>query len=260
MRPVYQSLFSLTTNHSYFSDKICKGIIFNPTEETKRFMVHFGLISKFTNNSFTIFADTTIDLNQKINWENINKGTFLQFNITFTDSNFFLYTDLKANQYGYATYSANSNLNIKRDEITELTALPNATNNCVQISLSSLLEAAEKKCESKFEINFFARSTQWRYFLINKSNIDINDLAIRNKAIAFTGPVEVILEYGEKALLFSSGDSLIPLTEKPNLQFSLVSKKSTIIKSLPTVNLPTGSFVRGVPKPDHLTSDIVITI
>ena len=40
--------------------------------------------------------------------------------------------------------------------------------------------------------------------------------------ISFTGPASVTIQSGQQALLFSSGESLIPLSQQPKQRFDLV--------------------------------------
>ncbi|MEJ0103885.1 MAG: hypothetical protein WDO19_15570 [Bacteroidota bacterium] len=99
----------------------------------------------------------------------------------------------------------------------------------------------------RFIIRLTARSTQWQYFFINNSAVHLEKPVITgNGTIKFDGPETVTIPSGQQALFFSSGSSLLPLSERPAYSFSLVNrvtpragdlqrvmKNRVIIKSLP---------------------------
>lgn len=258
----YQSLLSVTITHSYFANKICKALHLQPSEASRKIMWDFGLIFKPAANGFSIFAD-------KQGTENSLNEIMLQFEITCNDGNFFNYTDLADSKPGCLAYHSTNALNVDKDGITQLIRLPHAAANYLTVALSDLAEKIRDEVECQFEINFTARATQWRYFLVNKSNARYTDFRIGNEEIVFNEPVEVNLSTGEKALMFSSGDRLLQLSEYAHHHFSLTAKdpmgkinmkSRTIMQHLPGPSLATGNLLHGVSGAADPISDIVIYI
>jgi hypothetical protein len=95
------------------------------------------------------------------------------------------------------------------------------------IHFDDILKFRADKGYTQFGISFEARSTQWQYYVINKTSIQLDNPAIGKTDINFTGPQNVVLGNGEQAILFSSGDHLIPLSEIPKYKFDLVNTPAT---------------------------------
>ncbi len=67
-------------------------------------------------------------------------------------------------------------------------------------------------------------------------------------AINFTGPQDVVLDNGQQAMLFSSGDNLIPLSIIGNNKFDLVSKPAANGNK----NAASKIIFKGLPIPDPM--------
>jgi len=68
--------------------------------------------------------------------------------------------------------------------------------------------------------------------------------------IAFTGPDKVILENGEPALLFSSGNTLLPLSNVPKYVFGLANAPIIINGGGVKKTGVTQTVFKGLPNPD----------
>lgn len=89
-----------------------------------------------------------------------------------------------------------------------------------------------------YSICFAARSTQWQYYIINRTSMEMESPVIEGGN--FTGPEKVVTEGGEAALFFSSGSELISLCRRPQVRFDLVDG-----------NRPGSRVIRkGLPVPD----------
>ena len=109
---------------------------------------------------------------------------------------------------------------------------------------------------SKFEIAFNARSTQWNYYVINKSSIKLDHPKIEGKSeIKFEGPFNRVSQTGNKALFFTSGNHLIPLSEIPKFKFNLINESKASAKTAKKT-LTSKTIYTSLPNPDPGKIDI----
>jgi hypothetical protein len=247
----FHKIVSVKINHSYFADKTCKSIRFKPTQSTSKLMRFLGLIFKNTLDGFLIFAESfQYFSSQLLILENSKVEELLQFEFEL-EGDFYIYTDLEANTNNFLTYCSDYISNTENEGIIKLLRLPkdyeNATSHNLNIVLASLNKIATTKITTDFEIEFVARSIQWRYIIIDKTIFCLPNLRICNSKITFTEPVEIVLNNSTKAFVFSSGEHLIPLSEAYDFYFSLVLQETneelqaatykTLIKHLPRPDL-----------------------
>ncbi len=247
----FHNIFNLQVTHTYYKDDICKGLVYKPTKETQRIINKFSLKPRITDTGFGLYTDTKSSITVLLNY--ITKVTgekTFHFIASTSDPQFYLITDLPINKIGVTIY--------KTDLIT-LTSIPElillkptfiATEEAnmvfkVSIGFDDIISLFKEDIIPLYQINFEARTTQWRYLIMNKSNQNIGTLSIEGKSdIKFEGPVEVILQNGKEAQQFSSEKQLLKLTEIPKYSFDLTSsikkngtnRTKIIFKGLPNPN------------------------
>jgi hypothetical protein len=248
-------MFGVMVYHTFFDNSKCNCLHFIPDNQTERILKKFGFIINTATNGFDLFYNATSSIDSILDY--VAKTTsqdYFEFNIKSSNPNFILFTALPINWLGQITYSSQDDKN---------------QNNNGSIQLGQTLETKDKtqffgqlkiyfedikkyKTSSKpihFEINFKARETQWQYYVINRNSIPLNNPCITEKgSIQFDGPEKVTLQTGEQALLFTSNDTYIPLSEKPKYKFDLINKNTSEESNQKNTN--SKIIIKGLPVPD----------
>lgn len=247
MQSNYQPVFGVTVLHSYFEQQVCKCLQFQPSQVTNKLFKKFDCIMRKSINGFELYINSKQSVSNVLNYmQNITGQTFFEFDITTTDDYFISFTDLPVDWLGTIMY--NSEDVVRSENTVQLNAqlinndAPSATGN-LKIHFSDIADYQQ------FNINFSARSTQWNYFFINKNSVLFDAPAIAKSEFDFGTPQQVTIANGEQATMFSSGESLIPLSENPKYKFDLVNNSSA-------TRSPKILF-KGLPNPDVKRSDIV---
>lgn len=227
----YFAIFSVEVLHSFFEKNICDCLLFKPDDLTEKVMKRFGFLTRKKNNGFTIYINKTQPLS--VFFDYIKRATFettFDFTIKTTDESFWLYTELPAGFDGQIHYSSERALPNEEDGSLTLepTFITGSNTNVGKLSIrfDDVLTYIKPDDHAKFRIRFKARSTQWQYYIINKSSVHVENPAINSRLnISFEGPVPVTIPTGEEAMLFTSADNLLPLSSKPSFQLDLVNDK-----------------------------------
>ena len=245
-RSNYQPVFKLSVSHSYFERNICKCLRFIPGAATQTFIKRFGLAKNDFVNGFSFYYNSTTALPDFLNYLGTVTGcNYFDFDIETTESSFDFFTQLPSNWLGSITYDSQDSANTISNSIVQLNPVLSSGINTKNIGtltvhFSDIIGQPPGE-RLQFSINYTARATQWQYFVINRSALDLNAPAIAGKIpVSFDGPQNVTIENGQQALLFTSGDTLLPLSEVPRYKFDLVtssgfnrSTTKTIFKGLP---------------------------
>lgn len=111
----------------------------------------------------------------------------------------------------------------------------------VVISLDQLNNDLSGHNPLSYHVKYTARKTIWKYYFINRSNMDLSGLAIEtsNPDISFSGPRTDAIPNGEEAMSFTSNVP-IALREIPNHQFNLSAinnnARKIVFRGLPAPN------------------------
>lgn len=247
----YRKIFGVEIFHSYYENNLCTGLTYQPDEATKYLMKRFSLVLKLTNKGFNLYTDIKSNLVDFLNYlDKIVEKKVFTFNATTLNKRFYQFTKLPVNKLGVITY--NSNTSVEVSDTNQLllqsyfkeASLENLVFS-LSVNFSDIIELENNNKEATYSIQFESRSTQWNYYIINKSGQSFGELSIEEtKEINFEGPEEVTLENGQKAQMFSSGPQLLQLTEIPNYSFNLTSRtqrngtyrSKIILKGLPNPN------------------------
>lgn len=253
----YQQVFRIAVSHSYFENGVCTGLNYVAAPESEKCMNRFGFKIRHWANGFELFVNTHQPLPQYLEYIAECTGlTGFDFYVLTTSADFFSYTDLPVNWVGQLIYdSSTAAADSESGKIILKAAFADFTVNralaCIRISFKKMVPAAGENQSPQFSIQFTSRSTQWQYYVINKSSLDLENAVIVSKsAVTFQKQGKTTLPNGEEAVWFSSSEQLIPFSEKPKYKFDLVSsagnsgagtgKRSsgvrTIFKSLPNAS------------------------
>ena len=252
MKSNLQIAFKVGIYHSYFKASICSCISLTPGLVTKSLMKRFDCKHNSVTNIFEFYCNCNGAIPVYLNYIKQTTGIdYFDFGINSTDQKFNYFTELPLNWIGQLAFDTQAPGNKFEKGILSLNEkLSEAgdTNNLgiLKVHFDDIIKYSKEKAGARFEIRFTTRSTQWQYFVINRSDTQLQNPVIGKAGITFTGPENVTIKTGEQALLFTSGKKLFPLLQDPSQTFSLMSRpvagsnddqaaagNKTIIKTLP---------------------------
>lgn len=251
----YQRLFQLDVFHSYFQGDICRCLEFNADGVTEQLMQRFRILIRRQVNGIGLYFNSKQSASQLLSYiEQATGQDSFCFEIRTNNPDFNFFTALPPDWVGQLLYQSN-NSSVENDTVhlnQELSG--NAGTLCmgkVTLHFDDVLKFSEQTGYANFDIRYEARATQWQYFVINRSSVSLNDPAITGKMpVSFEGPEHVFTETGQEALLFSSGTSLIPLSEAPVHRFDLVNHPESTLDTAGSKPLNPQLIVKGLPTPD----------
>jgi hypothetical protein len=222
--------FKIEVSHSYFKNNICTCLQFELSAATKKIFDRFGCIIRNKINGFDFYVNATNDLAALLTYiKTVTGQDHFEFDIKNKNPSFNLFTELPANWVGQLTYDSNSDgNNIAKDTVQLKESLSVnsgiASFGKLTIHFDDIIKYQNTNNYTQFTIEYKARATQWQYFIINRNAVVLDNPAIVGKvAVDFDMPEIVITETGQQAILFSSGNNLIPLSEVPVYMFDLVN-------------------------------------
>ncbi len=252
----YKMIFSVEVQHTYFENDICNCLQFNPSDTTMAILKRFGFRMNNKIDGFEFYSDTTTALPAFLNYITATTGQDnFDFDIATTNPEFNNFTDLPTDWIAKMIFDSQSSSNEYNGGIVSLAKnlSPNQNASTVgnlKIHFEDIVKYGNENGYAVFEIQLNARSTQWQYFIINKSSLQLENLSIGGKAeVKFEGPENVVIQSGQQALLFSSGDKLLPLSEIPKYKFDLVNNPKSGSES-PTKKSNSKIIFKGLPNPD----------
>lgn len=225
----YTIAFRVSVYHSYFESNVCNCLHFKPSVETEKLQKRFGFMIRNNINGFDFFSDSKFSLASLLPYIKIstNQASF-DFEIESNDEAFSNFTEIPLDWRGQMHYNTNSASNYFENDVLVLginlsEKMSSSTMGKLSVHFDDLLKYTAVKGYADLSIRLNARKTQWQYFVINKSSLSIINPVIKgNNGTVFNGPELVTIQSGEDALLFSSGENLLPLSRIPKYKFSLV--------------------------------------
>lgn len=251
----YKILFSLSVAHSYFEKGLWDCIQLLPGKTTKTLQKRFDIKMRMGINGLEVYLNSIGSATSLLTYiTSVTDQDYFDFEIVTDPLLFWSVTDLPSNSVGQLIYD--SQLSVPKDKTTSILkptlsdepCLKNSGN--VKIRFADIIKSESGKIS--FHIEFQAKSTQWNYYIINKSKIKLNKPGIAEKAnsISFEGPESVTTQEGISAIRFSSGGHLLPLSQVPKYKFDLVDDASGGTSGAKPI-------YKGLPNPDPIRTDIV---
>ena len=246
-------------NLLYFENNICNCLQFTPGSVTSGILKKFSCSIRYTTGGFALYANVQ---GTPVNWltyiTNVMGVRFFDFTITTTNAAFAFFTDVPVNSIGRLDYNSSNSANITGSNGMQLAeTFVNATAatalGTITICFDDIIKQQLAGSSAPFIISYKARSTQWQYYIINKSAVRMDNPCITSKdGIVFSGPEKVTTGNGEQALLFSSGDTLLPLSEVPKYVFGLSNNALPNNTGGVKKTSPAKTIYKGLPNPDPL--------
>lgn len=254
METNYTKIAEVRVEHSYYSSTSTIGLKFSLDTNTETVMKRYGIFIRSLKNGFLLYTNSPRPWTDYLAYITKSSGID-QFNINIeaTDPEIYVFTKLPMNWAGTIAYSTSNAKNESDNGAIVLT--PDFSNDSERSSFGKLALVFDDLADSTlntYKIVYEAQTTQWNYYVINKSKRALNEPYIETKnTIAFNSPVSVELPNGESALLFSSGSQFIPLHNYVDESFSLADKGTN------GNSTKTKIIFAGLPNPLPSRTDIV---
>ncbi len=249
-------LMQINLFHQYYEDGVMQNIRLQPDPKTQAFFERYRLIAKQTQGIYTLhyFGRNTAEaFCQTLN--NLLMGQPFVFNMISDKASFSVITDLPIDWYGQLQFSSksyvekNENLEMTMQLSAKTTVLDSMVGQITIFSENLLTTEGKMRCPL-FVIKMKARLTHWHYYVINRSQLKLNNLVVKNsQGIEFESPVPVTLKNGEQALLFSSGERTFALSETFKTPFNLLNLMSNTSEQAFPSTSSVKQLVAGLPIP-----------
>lgn len=262
METNYKPLLKVDVLHTYFQNGVCDKLRFSLTASDRSLQKRFGFLMRHQPNGFELYFNSRNEPGAMFDYISGKTGNHaFEFDIVNTDTYFSCFTELPAAWLGQLEYDSSVPLN--REEQGRVILSPGfPTNDFIPragkiiLHFNDILRLQKENGSAHFRIMFYARATQWQYYIINKSAIHFANLQISgNKDIEFGEPQKVKIQSGEEALLFSSGSALLPLSDVPKFRFNLINNVSV---ATGTDKRPVSKIIcKGLPNPSPRQTETV---
>lgn len=222
--------FKVNVFHTYFEENICKCLWFEIGANTKNIFKRFNCKIRNRTNGFDFYINSKNELSEFFNYlKNATNNLFFDFDIRSNNLDFFYFTEFPADWVGEVIFNSQANSNSIKDNVVQLSetlseSMFAAKLGKVIIYFDDIIKYKSDNGCANFNIQFTAKATQWQYIIINKTGALLNKPSIvGHPDFDFLGPEFIITEMGENAIVFSTGNNLIPFSEKPIYRFDLIS-------------------------------------
>lgn len=249
-------LFRLSARHSYFDMVESNCIQFLPGEITKSLQRRFGFKIKKGIGSVEVYTDHVGTIKNYFDYiKEVACQDHFDFKIITNSQLFWSVTEMPLKWLGQFNYDSKLSTQIQGDgriilKPTLVDEICSEIQGNVNIRFDDVVNDLDK--ELFFNIEFKARSTQWNYYVVNRSKVKLNSPGIteKNSAVSFSGPEVVLTPDGFNALKFSTGTNLLPLSDVPKYKFDLIDKVQGTLSSAKLI-------CRGLPTPNPVRTTIV---
>ncbi len=259
----YQPLFTLSVEHTYFSDGLWKGLEFTPTPATQKVLTGAGMLFRHTPNGIGMFYDEEKSQALRLYAEDTDGILNFSFKANAKDRTFANYTAPSTHKKGAILYFNNRETKntaesgkislskegyVSEKDFEEIDALVaegalsdsdrRATPDFV-VNIFTGFSGGEGFTAKNYSISFNARQSFWKYHLLgnmNRTNPYIVDL---DSQVEFEFCGDVMLQGNKPAKIFRS-KQLIPVLERSNYRFQLrepgPGTGKVLIKRLPVAS------------------------
>ncbi len=244
------TLFRLRLLHDYYQHHIWQDCGLLPDPASQQLIQRFRLHTVMNNGEFCLYS-----------WQIGSRQAFLHYLVQQLDNQpfafwlqaepayFFHITNVPWNWTGQITFSSNdltgsTSLAELQPHFSPKTLYVANILGVVHIYPQDLLRSGEEI--ARYSIKFQARQLHWRYYVVNRSHILLQNPVIKNHTgIEFEPPEACILPDGQDALLFSSGQQQFALEQRPSVKLNLVNCFNSQFTAKPIENC----LIKGLPTP-----------
>ena len=264
----YQTLFSISVTHNFFSDDVCPVLEFVPTPSTAALVVNAGLLIRKTNDGINVSYDRDHIATLQMFASDPDQPLRLCFKVFSNDSLFTNYTQLHGGQSNSILYldnqkvvaDAQGKLNLQAGEYISRRDLISLDSPLLESILENkdrhikpvlvlTITVSEKELQQineiwdksllQYQLRFKARETFWIYYLFGNLANETASIVDLNNETEFEYAGKATLSENRTAETFRSKQA-IPLQHRTNYRFQLREKTAEggkiLIKRLPVAS------------------------
>jgi len=222
-----------------------------PDTQTQQLLMHYKLLPHQQAGKYSLYY---MGPNSVEGFLTVFQQALVNHPMTFylitEGSDFFIISDLPTNWCGQLQYSSQrqaSSSNALTLQLSE--GLPFIEGAVGKVEIHADLFQPEQALPHHLQIKMKARKTHWNYYIHNRSNVVLNNPMVSNlQGVEFLPGEIVESTKDEKVWLFKSGEMSLPMQEKMEHPFNLVSstrssyqisdddKKRIVVSGLPLPN------------------------
>ncbi len=283
----YRTLFHVSLRHAFYEDKLAKDLVLEPTPTTRRLMRQYDLLAKTDGSTFRLIYGTVADQSPILAF--IQGTLQLRFVLRNNNPFFLNITQLPFfNTNSKRLYFHNLGKTVSEGAEAALSVRPTVgeedllpSNDKILVTVPDNEEMQERplqpsdlglvdfhighegdtssappsadptviRQETRYFLSFEARSTKWRYHIVNKSqlNYDRMDVSDGRAPMVFTAGTPRLLRGADYEATPLLSDAVLLLQErqplKPKLKLS-AQNGNGVSTELFTIDLPTPDWKR----------------
>ncbi|MEQ9405954.1 MAG: hypothetical protein RIM99_20350 [Cyclobacteriaceae bacterium] len=228
----YIPLVDVLLLHDYYEDGIFSDVRVVPDKKTQTFMWNSGLLLRLTDVGFSIFRADSFNAGYLEELTEFFKDHHLRFQLFGETGEFTNYTESPLGKLVVYHYSNRKMEDLGGNEVLSPKMEPRLFSNSplanIDLYLDEFLATGEIQ-EKNYTIAYKARSTRWKYYLLNIQEPEAEQMVIvDDDGKEFKGPTQIKLPTGKPAFEFDSGEHLYPFSEQPRKYCSLKKKALSI--------------------------------
>lgn len=255
----YILLAEVTLLHNYFEDGYFRDIRIVPDKVTQTFMWNAGLLFRHTDTGFSIFYSDPFNVEYLKEITSFFNNQLLRFQLFGESSDFMNYTESPLGRLVVYKYN---NRDTQESDETHL-MLPKLEQRLysqspmgeIDFYLSEFLNQ-DTIFSKDYIIMFSARSTRWKYYVMNIAEAEADRLIIEDSVgNQFVGPIKREMPGSKSAFEFSSGEVVFPFQEQPKTFCSL--KKRSLVSTQESQDAAADEILMQtlpVPSPQAITT------
>lgn len=249
----YNIFFELTAAHKYYESGRCECLTFEADPETTLLFNRYKIGISMAAGHFRLysFGRSLADLLGSLT--SSSSRAYFEIDIVCNDPTFYNFTELPIGWAGSIEYNTGDTSVPAVNNATKLnpTLSPSAP-GCYYAGkiLINFSDLAALQAAPQFYIDFTPRATQWQYYVINQSAVELSAPFIEDKQKkTFEGPQHVVTETGQPAMFFSSGELLLPLSNWPQYKFNLLNRQPPKSQGASAAGTTARIVFKGLPNP-----------
>lgn len=282
----YRTLFQVSLHHAFYADKLAKDLVLEPTPTTRQLMKQYDLLAKTDGSTFRLAYGTAAGKSPIL--ASIQEPIQLRFVLRNNNPFFLHITNLPFSATSSKRlYFQNKGKTVSEGAEAALSARPTVgeedllpSNDKILVTVPANEEMQERplqpsdlglvdfyighagdgsivppsadptvmRQETRYSLSFEARSSRWRYYIVNKSQLKYNrmDVLADHAPMAFTAGTPRLLPGTDDEATPLLSDAVILLRErqpfKPKLKLSAQNENG--VSTELTIDLPTPDWKR----------------
>jgi hypothetical protein len=249
----FETLVSVSFNHTYFSNQVFEGVSIEPSKSSQSQFLNNGFLFKPYRGGFHILFDKNQAGGNRTREDVLKLDVFAEFTIRLSDKDFYNYTepldaDISTNIFYF--HNTFKNEGLKKSLHTgqyvdskDLQPLSGFGEQYFVKPFAKLDLKLSEGLETTYSVKFKAKETYWRYILVSDDLTSLKQPAILDSVTSefFTGPEKLSVK-GKDTLAFISKNP-ISFNQDVNNIFQLVDnydpdsgRYQVVKRALPSAN------------------------